>query len=242
MSNPKQNIDKQDVQVFDAATGENNTYDLKSREEKERIIEEDVRKHWDIRAQRPDVQSVMSTRHTLEENKRATVEGQREVFEFLEGLVKNKKVFELGVGIGRMTAEIAKRAKEVVGNDISPVMLERARQNLKDFDNIQLLLGKITELDLSPKSFDLVFVSAVLMHILNPRELRVTIKKMQELSDKIFILEHTYNKGLTSSISKYSILRKIEEYQKLFVPYRLNKQKKHRYVGDNFTLMLFEKI
>ena len=80
------------------------------------------------------------------------------------------------------------------------------------------------------------------MHILNPRELRVTIKKMQELSDKIFILEHTYNKGLTSSISKYSILRKIEEYQKLFVPYRLNKQKKHRYVGDNFTLMLFEKI
>ena len=241
MSNPKQNIDKQGVQVFDAATGENDTYGLKSREEKERITDEDIRKHWDIRAQRPDVQSVMSTRHTLKENKRATAEGQRDVFEFLEGLVEGKKVFELGVGIGRMTTEIAKRAREVVGNDMSSVMLERARQNLKDFDNIQLLLGKITELDLSPKSFDLVFVSSVLAHILDPGELRVTIKKMQELSDKIFMLEHTYE-GPNSSISKYSILRKIEEYQELFAPYRLNKQKTHRYVGDNFTLMLFEKI
>lgn len=240
MSNPKQNIGKQGVQVFDAATDENDTYDLKSRKEKERITEEDIRRHWDIRAQRPDVQSVMSTRHTLKENKRATIEGQRVVFKFLEGLVEGKRVFELGVGIGRMTAEIAKRAREVVGNDISLVMLERARQNLKDFDNIQLFLGKIIELDLSPKSFDLVFVSSVLAHILDAGKLRVTIKKMQELSDKIFILEQT-DDGLDFSVSKYSIIRKIEEYQELFAPYKLNKQKTYCCVGDNFTLMLFEK-
>ncbi len=241
MSNPKQNINKQGVHVFDAATDENDTYGLKSREEKEKITEQDIRKHWDIRAQRPDVQSVMSTRYTLKENKRATIEGQRVIFEFLEGLVEGKKVFELGVGIDRMTAEIAKKAREVVGNDLSPVMLERARQNLKDFDNVQLLLGKITELDLSPKSFDLVFVSAVLAHILDPEELRVTIKKMQELSNKIFILEHTY-KSLDSSVSNYSIIRKVKEYQELFAPYKLNKQKTHRCMGDNFTLMLFELI
>jgi len=240
MNKPDQNIDNQRMQSFDAATGENDTYDLKAREEKEQIAGEDVRKHWDTRAQRPDVQSVMSARHTLEENKRATEELRRDVFEFLQGLIESKKVFELGVGVGRMTSEIAKRAKEVVGVDLSPVMLERARQNLEGIDNVQLLLGKLTELDLPPKSFDLVFESIVLLHILNPDELKATIGKMQELSDRIFIVEHTYQ-GPDFPISKYSILRKPEEYEKLFAPYRLNKQKTHLCAGDNFTLMLFEK-
>ena len=240
MNNPNQNPNKQNVQSFDVAAGENDTYDLKAREEKERITEEDVRKHWDIRAQRPDVQSIMSARHTLEENKRATEELRRDVFGFLEGLIEDKKVFELGVGVGRMTSEIAKRAKEVVGVDLSSVMLERAKQNLEGFDNVQLLLGKLTELDLPAKSFDLVFESIVLLHILNPDELKVTIKKMQELSDRIFIVEHTYQ-GPDFPSSKYSILRKQKEYEKLFAPYGLIKQKTHLCAADNLTLMLFEK-
>lgn len=240
MNNPGQNLDQHRVPSFDVAAGEDDTYDLKVRTEKEQIAGEDVKKHWDTRAQRPDVQSVMSARHTLEENQRATEELRRDVFEFLKGSIEGKKVFELGVGVGRLTGEIAKRAKEVVGVDLSPIMLARAKQNLKDFDNVQLLLGKITELDLPSKSFDLVFESIVLLHILNPTELRETITKMQELSDKIFIVEHT-DEGPDFPISKYSILRKPEEYEKLFTPYRLNKQKTHLCAGDHFTLMLFEK-
>lgn len=227
------------VEAHATATGESDTYDLKQREEKEAIPDEDVKKHWDTRATREDVQTVMSARHTLEENREATRELQRDIFEFLEGLVEGKNVFELGVGIGRMTSELAKRAKEVTGVDLSPVMLEKAKRNLGELENVKLMLGKITDLELPPKAFDLVFESIVLLHILNPEELKATIAKMQELSDRIFIVEHTYE-GPDFPISKYSILREPEEYEELFAPYKLAKQKDVKCAGDRFTMMLFE--
>ena len=231
---------KQPVATFGTAANERDTYDLQAREAKEKLTAEEVKAHWDTRAERADVQSVMSARHSLEENQRATVELQKEIFDFLEGLIDHKRVFELGIGIGRMTQELAKKAKAVVGIDLSPVMLERARENLQSFSNVELLLGKITELDLPPKSFDLLFESIVLLHILNPEELKATIAKMQELSDTICIVEHTYE-GPDFPISKYSILRNPEEYETLFTPYQLVKQKTHLCAGDKFTLMLFKK-
>lgn len=227
------------VKSYATSVGETDTYKPKSRKEKEAICGEEVRRHWDRRAQRPDVQAVMSARHTLEENREATRKLQVEIFGFLEGLVDGKNVFELGVGIGRMTSELAERAKKVVGVDISPPMLERAREKLKKFRNVHLFLGKITDLGLPPKSFDLIFESIVLLHILNPQELQDTIHKMQELSDRIFMVEHTHE-GRGFPISKYSILRKPEEYERLFRPYKLVKQKMHMCAGDTFTMMLFE--
>lgn len=239
MENGEPKPNQKQVEAHATATGETDTYDLKQREEKEAIPDEDVKKHWDTRATREDVQTVMSARHTLEENRAATRELQRDIFEFLEGLVEGKNVFELGVGIGRMTSELAKRAKEVTGVDLSPVMLEKAKQNLGELENVRLMLGKITDLELPPKAFDLVFESIVLLHILNPEELKATIAKMEELSDRIFIVEHTYE-GPDFPISKYSILRKPEEYEALFAPYKLAKLKDVKCAGDRFTMMIFE--
>ncbi len=233
---PKPN--QKHVETHAPAAGETDTYDLKTREEKEAIPDKNVRSHWDTRAQRPDVQAVMSTRHTLEENKAATRELQRDIFEFLEGLVEGKNVFELGVGIGRMTSELAKRAKEVIGVDLSPIMLEKTKQNLGELENVKLMLGKITDLELPSKAFDLVFESLVLLHILNPQELQATIRKMQELSDRIFIVETC--EGPDFPCSKYPILRNPEEYKELFKPYKLTKQKIHICAGDTLTMMLFE--
>ena|SRR3989338_97982 len=234
---PKPN--QKQVEAHATAAGEKDTYDLKQRAEKEAIPDEDVQKHWNTRATREDVQSVMSARHTLEENREATRELVRDIFEFLEGLVEDKNVFELGVGIGRMTNELAKRAKEVTGIDLSPVMLEKAKRNLGELDNVKLMLGKVTDLELPSKAFDLVFESIVLLHILNPEELKATIDKLQKLSDRIFIVEHTYE-GPDFSISKYSILREPKEYEALFAPYKLSKQKDVKCAGDRFTMMLFE--
>ncbi len=225
---------------YQIAEGENDTYDIKSREEKEKIPESEIVNHWEIRALRPDFQSVMSARHSLEDNRRATVELQGDIFNFLGDLVEGK-VFELGVGIGRMTYEIAQRATEVVGIDISSRMLERAREKLARLNNVNLYQGKITEVDLSvpPKYFDLVFDSIVLLHVLNPQELIETARRMQLLSDKVFLVEHVYECS-DFPISKYSILRRPEEYTDLFRPYRLARQKTHYCAGDKFMLMLFE--
>ncbi len=234
--------DKKPRVAYQTAECENDTYDMKDREEKERIPEREIMNHWETRAQRPDVQSVMSARHTLEDNRRAAIELQDDIFDFLGDLTEDK-IFELGVGIGRMTYELAQRAIEIVGIDISPTMLERARSNLREFENVKLYQGKITEADLRlpPKYFDLVFESIVLLHILNPEELRETARRMQDLSDRIFIVEHVYE-GPDFPISKYSILRKPEEYVDLFNPYKLAKQKTHYCAGDKFMMMLFENL
>lgn len=228
------------IDTFATSTAETDTYDLShERSDKEAIGADEVLVHWNTRGNREGVQAVMSARHPLSENMQATIDLQRDIFEFLEGLIEGRSVFELGVGIGRMSAELAKKATQVTGIDFSPIMLERARANLASLENVCLHLGKITNLDLPPKTFDLVFESIVLLHILNPEELRATIQKMQKLSDRIFILEHTYE-GPDFPISKYSILRTPEEYIELFQPYRLIKQKTHFCAGDKFTMMLFE--
>jgi SAM-dependent methyltransferase len=230
-----------EVKSYLTSKKEKDTYDLKERSEKEKISKKEVEEHWNIRAERPGVQSVMSARHTLKENEIATVKLQKEIIGFLEGYLDNKKIFELGFGIGRMTEVLVKRAKEVVGCDISPIMLEKAKNNLRGVDNVKLYLGKIKDVKVPKKSFDLVFDSIVLLHILDPKELNETINKMKELSDRVFIVEHTYE-GLDFPISKYSILRKPEEYENLFKPYKLVKKKTHFCAGDTFTLMLFEKV
>ncbi|HLD56975.1 MAG TPA: methyltransferase domain-containing protein, partial [archaeon] len=134
------------VRAYNMANGERGTYDPAERAEKEKIPESEILRHWETRAQRPDFQSVMSARHTLNENKEATAKLQEDIFDFLGGLV-NSRVFELGIGIGRMTYQLAQRAREVVGIDVSPRMLERARENLNGFENIKLYVGKITDLD-----------------------------------------------------------------------------------------------
>lgn len=101
-------------------------------------------------------------------------------------------------------------------------------------------VGKITEIEIPQPQFDLVFDSIVLLHILNPKELEQTASRMRELSDKILLIEHTYE-GPDFPISKYSILRKPEEYAKLFKPYNLTRERTHYCAGDRFTMMLFEK-
>lgn len=223
------------------APDETDTYAALERGQKEKLPADEIQEHWTARAKRPGVQSVMSARHTLEENERATDELKREIFDFLAGLVEGKNVFELGVGIGRMTQELSKRARSVVGVDITPEMLQRARENLAETKNVKLILGKITDVQSIEKAFDLVFDSIVLLHIINPMELRSTIEKMKSLSSKVFIVEHTFDpENPDTQPSKFSIFRDPKEYRDLFEPYKLVKQKDTRCAGDRFTMMLFE--
>lgn len=222
-----------------AGGGETDTYERLTRSQKEKISKRDIVTHWEIRATRSGVNAVETTRYTLEENRSYTTELQRDIFEFLGGMIDGKNVFEIGVGIGRMTEELAKKSRRVEGNDISVVMLQRARDNLKEYNNVILHQGEITELDLPRKSFDLVFDTIVLLHILNPSDLSRTIEKMKELSDRILIVEHVYE-GENFPSSKYTILRSQEEYIELFKPYKLIKKKLHLYGNDKLMMMLFE--
>lgn len=228
------------VKAYNLAKEEKDTYALMTNKRKMALPETDVLEHWKTRAKRKGVQAVMSARHSLKENIEATKLLQSDILDFLNGYLKQKRVFELGTGIGRMTSLLASESKEVVSCDISEIMLRRAKKNLSRFENVHLYLGKITDLDLKPKEFDLVFDSIVLLHILNQKELVKTAEEMKKIGNAVFLCEHVYE-GADFPISKYSILRKPEEYEKLFKPFRLVKQKEVLCAGDRFMLMLLKK-
>ncbi|MEN6412741.1 MAG: class I SAM-dependent methyltransferase [Veillonellales bacterium] len=80
-------------------------------------------------------------------------------------LFKGSSILDIGCGPGRFTVEFAGQAKQAVGLDISPKMLEHARENARqaNCDNVFFDMAAWESLDLKErgwvKKFDLVFAS-----------------------------------------------------------------------------------
>lgn len=86
--------------------------------------------------------------------------------QFVEELTldKNKNVLEVGVGTGRIALKICGSCKRFTGIDLSPKTIERAQENLKDFENINLICGDFLEYNFSEK-FETIYSSLTFMHI-----------------------------------------------------------------------------
>jgi trans-aconitate methyltransferase len=124
-------------------------------------------------AQREPYYAVLTDERYLQE--RLTAE-TREQF-FATGEADVQRVFErigpgflpssaldFGCGIGRLTLALTKRVQRVVGVDIAPTMIERARENVRGAEfSTQLPLGE----------FDLVVSLIVLQHIPVPEGMRL---------------------------------------------------------------------
>ncbi|MBA3521645.1 MAG: class I SAM-dependent methyltransferase [Gemmatimonadales bacterium] len=68
---------------------------------------------------------------------------------------------DYGCGVGRLTRRLAERFREVIGVDISSEMLEEARRNLADQDNVSFQLAGSEYAG----SLDLVISKIVFLHI-----------------------------------------------------------------------------
>jgi ubiquinone/menaquinone biosynthesis C-methylase UbiE len=76
------------------------------------------------------------------------------------------KVLEIGCGVGRMTRMLARIFGHVTALDISEEMLRQARTNLKDLDNVTLVLGDGCSLSgQEPEEFDFAFSFIVFQHV-----------------------------------------------------------------------------
>ena len=85
---------------------------------------------------------------------------------FIEKLypLNNKKVLEIGVGTGRLAVKTAPLCKEFYGIDISPKTIVRAKENLADYKNVNLICGDFIHYDFG-KTFDVIYSSLTFMHI-----------------------------------------------------------------------------
>lgn len=73
-------------------------------------------------------------------------------------------VLDVGCGLGRLTWAIASSGRYVVGVDLSPVMVDRAR-GAGALDQASFRVGDFLELDFSGQSFDCIVSAAALHHM-----------------------------------------------------------------------------
>ena len=80
------------------------------------------------------------------------------------GLNAEKTVLEIGVGTGRLAVRVASLCGNFCGIDLSPKTIERGRENLASFNNVNLICGDFLSYDFAEK-FDVIYSSLTFMHI-----------------------------------------------------------------------------
>ncbi len=80
----------------------------------------------------------------------------------------DKTVLEVGIGTGRLAVRICGKCERFTGIDISPKTIERAKENLRGFNNVSLICGNFLTYQFNER-FDIIYSSLTFMHIQNKR-------------------------------------------------------------------------
>ena len=90
---------------------------------------------------------------------------------FLEALKldENKSVLEIGIGTGRIAAKVAPGCMKLTGIDISSKTIERAKENLKEHQNISLICDDFNRYTFQ-ETFDVIYSSLTMMHFEDKRQ------------------------------------------------------------------------
>lgn len=92
-------------------------------------------------------------------------------------LDKTKVVLEIGVGTGRLAVKVVPLCGCFWGIDISSKTIDRAKENLIDWDNVALLCGDFTVYGFQ-QTFDVIYSSLTFMHI---KEKQMALNKVMRL-------------------------------------------------------------
>jgi len=111
-------------------------------------------------------------------------------------LTKDKSVLEIGIGTGRLALKVASECKTLYGIDISPKTIDRAKSNLFQFENIQLICDDFLTYDFNEK-FDVIYSSLTFMHIENKQG---AINKVSSLLNKNGIFALSIDKNQSNYI------------------------------------------
>ena len=98
---------------------------------------------------------------------------------FIDSMKLNstKNVLEIGVGTGRLAAKVTPYCLKLTGIDISPKTISRARENLSNFNNIELICSDFSKYPFN-KKFHVIYSSLTMMHFENKQQI---ISKVDDL-------------------------------------------------------------
>ena len=92
-------------------------------------------------------------------------------------LSPDKDVLEIGVGTGRLAIKVCGDCNAFFGIDVSQKTIERAAENLRDFDNCTLICADFLKYQFE-NSFDVIYSSLTFIHI---SDNKAAIKKASKL-------------------------------------------------------------
>ncbi len=97
------------------------------------------------------------------------------------GITKDSKVLELGCGTGEFSKLLAETGANLTAVDISPDLLDLAKEKLKDHPNVSLLIDDIEVLDkVDDGSFDNIVGNSILHHVNYEESLKRSYAKLKE--------------------------------------------------------------
>lgn len=107
-------------------------------------------------------------------------------------LGKEKTVLEIGTGTGDIAINISSKAKKVIACDLSPHMIELAKEKAraKQIDNITFSVQDAYSLDIPDNSFDVVVACNMLHVVREPKKVLSSIKRVLK-QDGVVIARHT---------------------------------------------------
>jgi len=108
---------------------------------------------------------------------------------------KNKKVLEIGVGVGTDHLELAKAGAILTGIDITPKSIELTKKNLELHGyKSNLLVADAENLPFEDNSFDVVYSFGVLHHVPDTQKAIHEVYRVLKPNDKAIIaLYHKYS-------------------------------------------------
>ena len=107
------------------------------------------------------------------------------------GPTKTMRILDLGCGPGIVSAALAPHAQEVVGFDLTPEMLEKARQRCKEagLSNLRFELGRAEELPFADRSFDAVVTRLTLHHFPEPRQVMAEMVRVTRPGGRVIVAD-----------------------------------------------------
>ncbi len=136
------------------------------------------------------------------------------------------KILDLGCGKGTLSQFLKKRNNTVVGVDISPTAIDRAKAS---FPDINFVCSDISEFVIKEKSkFDLVVIMGTLAYIENYKEV---LSHVKNLTKWILVAEYIPDDPI-------GYVKSIPDLRKAFME---NSSIEHEIILDNHHLILFGK-
>jgi ubiquinone/menaquinone biosynthesis C-methylase UbiE len=134
---------------------------------------ERMRTDWDQRA-RDDAMHYIMTERSDWNLVEFLHSGEKDVARFVDPVLeryraRRERALDVGCGIGRLAAPLARRFQEVDAVDISSEMIRKAQDLHARATNLKFLVGSGVDLNICPSNhYDLVFSYIVLQHIPDP--------------------------------------------------------------------------